>query len=109
GQFKKNCIAFSIVPIDLEFLKQASDAGVSGIIAPSIPASDWVCYNGEEMGVAITGDENIPFTLILTSGFGSFEMNKECTEFLEDSIGKYVGVSGRTQIRAGVTRPMVIV
>ncbi|NOQ21984.1 MAG: hypothetical protein GQ565_04950, partial [Candidatus Aegiribacteria sp.] len=42
GQFKKNCIAFSIVPIDLEFLKQASDAGVSGIIAPSIPASDWV-------------------------------------------------------------------
>jgi uncharacterized protein (TIGR01319 family) len=108
-EFKKDCIAFSADPIDLDFLKRASDAGVSGIIAPSIPASDWVRYNGEELGVAITGDEDIPFTLILTSGFGSFEMNEECAEFLENSVGKYVGVSGRTQIRAGVTRPMVII
>ncbi|MCK5117733.1 MAG: glutamate mutase L [Candidatus Aegiribacteria sp.] len=108
-QFKKDCIAFSTAPVDLEFLKLASEAGVSGIIAPSIPASDWVRYNGEELGVAITGDEDIPFTLILTSGFGSFVMNEECAEFLNNSIGKYVGVSGRTQIRAGVTRPMVII
>ena len=97
------------VPINLEFLKLASDAGVSGIIAPSIQASDWVRYNGEELEVAITDNEDIPFTLILTSGFGSFKMNEECTEFLENSISKYVGVSGRTQIRAGVTRPIVIV
>ncbi len=109
GQFKENCIAFSTVPIDLEFLKLASEAGVSGIIAPSIPASDWVRYYGEELGVAITGDEEIPFTLILTSGFGNFEMNEECAEFLDKSIGEYAGISGRTQIRAGVTRPMVIV
>ena len=108
-QFKKDCIAFSTAPVDLEFLKLASDAGVSGIIAPSIPASDWVRYSGEELGVAITGDEDIPFTLILTSGFGSFGMNEECAEFLNNSIGKIAGISGRTQIRAGVTRPMVIV
>jgi hypothetical protein len=109
AQFKKDCIAFSTVPINLEFLKLASDAGVSGIIAPSIPASDWVRYNGEELGVAITGDEDIPFTLILTSGFGSFEMDEKCAEFLTSSIGQKVGISGRTQIRAGVTRPMVII
>jgi len=76
---------------------------------PSIPASDWVRFNGEELGVAITGDEDIPFTLILTSGFGSFEMDERCAEFLNGSIGKSVGISGRTQIRAGVTRPIVIV
>jgi len=108
-QFKKDCIALSAGPIDLEFLKLASDAGVSGVIAPSIPASDWVRFNGEELGVAITGDEDIPFTLILTSGFGSFEMDERCAEFLNGSIGKSVGISGRTQIRAGVTRPIVIV
>ena len=108
-QFKKDCIVFTTDPVNLEFLKLASDAAVSGIIAPSIPASDWVRFNGKELGVAITGDEDIPFTLILTSGFGSFEMNGECAEFLNKSVGKYVGISGRTQIRAGVTRPMVIV
>ena len=109
SQFQEKCVVFSEVPINLEFLRLASDAGVSGIIAPSIPASDWVNYNGEELGVAITGDENIPFTLILTSGFGSFQMNEEYAEFLESSIGKTVCLSGRTQIRAGVTRPMVII
>lgn len=108
NRFQKNCVVFSKDPINLEFLRLASDAGVSGIIAPSIPASDWVNYNGEELGVAITGDEEIPFTLVLTSGFGSFKMNEECAEFLESSIGYTVCLSGRTQIRAGVTRPMVI-
>jgi len=108
-QFRENGVVFSTAPINLSFLRNASDAGVSGIIAPSIPASDWVSFNGKEMGVAITGDEDIPFTLILTSGFGSFEMNPECIEFLENSVGKNVSLSGRTQIRAGVTRPLVII
>ena len=105
----KNGIVFSKLPIDLEFLKIASEAEVSGIIAPSISASDWVTYTGKELGVAITGDEDIPFTLVLTSGFGSFEMNGECAEYLDISIGRNACISGRTQIRAGVTRPFVIV
>lgn len=109
SSFSSGSIAFSTVPIDLEFLRLATDAGVSGIIAPSIRASDWVSYTGEELGVAITGDEDIPFTLILTSGFGTFEMNSNCSEFLENSEGKTACISGRTQIRAGVTRPAVIV
>jgi hypothetical protein len=65
-------------------------------------------YCGKELGVAVTGDEDIPFTLILTDGFGNFAMEDELAEFLREREGRSACLSGRTQIRAGVTRPMVV-
>ncbi len=102
-------IVYSAQPVDREFLKNAEAAGVNGIIAPSIQADHWLGFSGEEMGVAITGDEKIPFTVILTCGFGSFMMSESCSEILSRSVGKTVCMNGRTQIRAGVTRPVIII
>ncbi len=102
-------IAFSVKPINEAFLRRASESGVSGIIAPSILASDWVSFHGKELGIAITGDENIPFTMILTAGFGDHMMDTKSAGFLRNSEGRTASLSGRTQIRAGVTRPLVIV
>lgn len=102
-------ILVSKAPINQDFLRRAVQIGVSGIIAPSIPNADWVQFYGEELGVALTGDENIPFTLILTEGFGNFPMNESFWKLLETSNGKIASLSGRTQIRAGVTRPYVII
>jgi len=98
-------------PIDKDFLQKAARIGVEGIVAPSVPNADWVNFYGEEIGVALTGDEDIPFTLILTQGFGNgkFEMNADYRKFFAEVEGKTASISGRTQIRAGVTRPMVIV
>lgn len=106
---KEKSIVFSVKPINGAFLKRAAKAGLNGIVAPSISAEDWVKFNGAELGVAITGDEDIPFTMILTSGFGSFDMTEESAKFLKNSIGRNAGLSGRTQIRAGVTRPEIVI
>ena len=106
---EENSIVFCAEPISSSFLVRAAENGVNGIIAPSVPANEWVEFSGVELGVAVTGDEDIPFTLILTSGFGSFEMNEECTQFLRDSVNSFAGLSGRTQIRAGVTRPEIVI
>jgi hypothetical protein len=61
------------------------------------------------MGVALTGDEQIPFAIILTEGFGRIDMNPKYAKFFEKAEGKQASISARTQIRAGVTRPMVII
>ena len=108
GSLKDRVLALAS-PIDEGFLRKASEVGVAGLIAPSIHNADWVRFYGEEIGVALTGDEQIPFTLILTEGFGSFEMNERYRSFFEKGEGKLASISGRTQIRAGVTRPTVIV
>lgn len=96
-------------PIDRDFLERAVESGVKGIIAPSISNTDWVSFYGRELGVALTGDESIPFTVLLTRGFGSFEMDEGTWSFLEKCQGRVASLSGRTQIRAGVTRPHVII
>ncbi len=105
----KGKIVVTAQPIDEEFLRKAAEIEVAGIVAPSVENADWVRFYGQEMGVALTGDEQIPFTLILTEGFGRFDMNDDYAKFLAGCQGRHASLSGRTQIRAGVTRPMVIV
>ncbi|MCD4733816.1 hypothetical protein K8R78_06215, partial [bacterium] len=105
----RGMIAVSYQPISEEYLQKAEQHGLAGIIAPAISNSDWVAFHGEEMGVALTGDEDIPFTVILTEGFGQIEMNETYRSFFEQASGRIASVAGRTQIRAGVTRPRIIV
>ncbi len=95
--------------IDKTYLLEAEKKGIKGIIAPSISEAEWVSYIEKEMGVALTGDEDIPYTLILTEGFGKRSMNSTYLKLFRQNKGKTVSLSGRTQIRAGVTRPEIII
>ncbi len=95
--------------IDFDFLRKAESKKVSGIVAPSMDNADLVKYIGQEIGVALTGNEPIPLTLILTEGFGDFKMDPVYREFFKDVEGKWAFVDGHTQIRAGVVRPTIIV
>jgi biotin carboxyl carrier protein len=100
-----------IIPakIDIPFLKKAEKKKVKGVIAASIDNKDLVEFIGEDIGVALTGNENIPFPLIITEGFGNFEMDKDYNKFFKEHDGNMIYINGHTQIRAGVTRPKMIV
>jgi hypothetical protein len=100
-----------IIParIDISFLKKAEKIKVKGVIAASIDNKDLVEFIGEDIGVALTGNENIPFPLILTEGFGNFEMDEDYNKFFKEHDGNMIYINGHTQIRAGVTRPKIIV
>jgi hypothetical protein len=103
------CVVASVDPIDESFLRRCGEKGVSGVVAPSIHAEDWVRFYGKEIGVILTGDEDIPFGLLLTEGFGQKQMRNDIAGIIDSSMGKSVSISPRTQIRAGVHRPMLIV
>ncbi|MBD3369059.1 hypothetical protein GF402_01695 [Candidatus Fermentibacteria bacterium] len=108
GDAGEGSILFSTRPVDTELLEAASTAGVSGLVAPSLHCINWVGFSGRELGVALTGEENIPFGIILTEGFGDLPASESATEFFRRWECKTVGLSPRTQIRAGVTRPQVV-
>ncbi|MDP8201531.1 MAG: glutamate mutase L [Candidatus Tenebribacter burtonii] len=95
--------------IDNEILNMAIIQKINGIIAPSIDSIDLVQFIGKEIGVALTGNEDIPFPLIITEGFGNFEMNDGYQKTFSENNGKDIYINGHTQIRAGVTRPKIIV
>ncbi len=89
-------------------LRKAAGLGVLGIVVGAVVDTDLVEYLGHDIGVAITGHEDITTTLILTEGFGSIAMAARTFELLRSLEGRDVSINGATQIRAGVIRPEII-
>ena len=90
-------------------LRKAADLGILGIVVGGIVDKDLIEYLGYDIGVAITGHENIPLTMVLTEGFGTIAMAHRTFALLSSLEGQEASLSGATQIRAGVIRPEVIV
>lgn len=95
--------------ITLEAYHKATEMGVVAIVSGGFENFDLKKLLGYEQGVAITGQEDISTTLILTEGFGDIAMASRTFELLKANEGRGASVSGATQIRAGVIRPEVII
>lgn len=89
-------------------LRKAASVGARGVVAGAVVDTDLTGYLGHDIGVAITGHEDIPITIILTEGFGSIRMARRTFELLKSLEGRKVSINGATQIRAGVIRPEII-
>ena len=95
--------------VTAEALKKAVKLGVSGVVVGGIRHTDLVAFMDEEIGVAITGQEDLGITLIITEGFGELPMSPSIFSLLCDFEGLNASVNGATQIRSGVLRPEIII
>lgn len=95
--------------ITSDALKKAVKVGTKGIVVGGIQDIDLIDFVGYEVGVAITGYENVGLVLILTEGFGRMKMSKKTFALLKKYDGKLACINGATQIRAGVIRPEIII
>jgi hypothetical protein len=90
-------------------LEKAVELGVTGIVTGGISSKDLKDFIGYEIGVAITGEEDIGLTLIATESFGEMPMARHTFDLLKELEGLKASINGATQIRAGVLRPEIIV
>jgi hypothetical protein len=90
-------------------LMRAKEIGVAAVVAGGFDDRDLRQLLGRDLGVAITGSEDLGFTLVLTEGFGRIPMAGRTWRLLEAHRGERASVSGATQIRAGVMRPEIII
>jgi hypothetical protein len=95
--------------VTLDALRRGVEVGVSCIVAGGIRHNDLTEFMGEEIGVAITGHEEVGLTLIVTEGFGKLRMSRRAFNLFEGFEGYTAAANGATQIRAGVMRPEVII
>ena len=105
----EGCILVGGSLVTYEAIQKAAQVGARGIVVGGIIDSDLVKFLGYDIGVAITGHEDVPFTLITTEGFGEINMAHKTFELLTALDGKHASINGATQIRAGVMRPEIIV
>lgn len=105
----KGVVAVGGSLVTLEALMKGVEAGVSCIVAGGVRHRDITTFMGEEVGVAITGQEQVGLTLIITEGFGEMRMSQRAFSLFRHFEGCIASVNGATQIRAGVLRPEIVI
>lgn len=90
-------------------LRCAAEAGAVGFVVGAVTDDSLHELVGYDIGVAITGQESLPMSLILTEGFGEIAVAGHTFQLLRSLEGKTASINGATQIRAGVIRPEIIV
>lgn len=95
--------------VTLGAMRRAVELGVAGIVVGGFAYQDVRELLGYDVGVAVTGTEDLGTTLVLTEGFGGIAMARATYELLARHDGRTASMSGATQIRAGVIRPEVII
>ena len=95
--------------ISLSAYKKALQLQVAGVVVGGFNYFDLEEILGYTLGVAITGQEDLITSLILTEGYGKIRMGQRTFELLKENHGKFASVNGATQIRAGVIRPEIVI
>ncbi|MBL8060144.1 MAG: hypothetical protein JNK63_05445 [Chthonomonas sp.] len=95
--------------VTLGAIRRAEEVGAVGLMAGGVLDSDLIELLGYDIGVAITGQEALPLTIMVTEGFGRLNMAERTFQLLRSLEGKRASMNGATQIRAGVIRPEIIV
>jgi hypothetical protein len=92
-----------------EAIAAALLVGAHGIVAGTASYLNVIESLGVKLGVGITGQEDIPMTLILMEGFGKLDMRAEAFSVLQTMEGRLACINGATQIRAGAIRPEIVI
>jgi len=99
--YANQCVSYN----DLLILQEK---GIGGLICNTIAYSCLKEYLGKDIGVALTGEEVLPFSMIILKGFTS-ESVDDNVDIFNEYVGNYILLKPQTQIRAGATRPAVYI
>jgi hypothetical protein len=105
----KDCVIIGGAMATAPAIKKAISVGAKGIVAGGISDKDLKEFLGYDIGVAITGSEDLGVSLVITEGFGEIDMAHRTFELLQAKEGEMACINGATQIRAGVIRPEVVI
>ena len=93
----------------LEALERAAEVGAAGLVVGSIDDLTLGSYLGYDLGMAVTGHEDVPLTVVVTEGFGWLSVAERTHSLLRSLEGRAASINGATQVRAGAVRPEIIV
>lgn len=109
GSDAKGAILIGGSIVDQKSIVKAREMGARAIVVGGIDAEELKNFLGYDLGVAITGSEDLGLTIIVTEGFGRLTMARKTFDLLSSMVGRTASINGATQIRAGVQRPEIIV
>ncbi len=104
-----DCIIVGGARMTNEAILKAREIGAAAIVSGGMDDEDLRDFLGHDLGVAITGSEDVGITLIITEGFGEIAMAERTFQLLASREAADASINGATQIRAGVMRPEILI
>jgi len=95
--------------VTLDALREAVKQEVKGIIVGGVDQKDLTYFLGYEIGLGVTGSEDLGLILILTEGFGVNPIPDEVFNEFKGLSGKLACINGTTHIRSRSLRPEILV
>jgi len=105
----QNAILIGGKSFSVEALNFCAEAHVSGVLTASITSQALKEFAGNQVNISVTGEENIPFTFIISEGFGELSLSEKVKHIAKVFNGKFASICGATQVRAGAMRPEIII
>jgi hypothetical protein len=90
-------------------LREAAARGAVGFVTGSIDDRTIADYLGYDLGIALTGDEDVSMTVIVTEGFGRMPFGTRALTLFRAAEGREASLNGATQVRAGALRPEIVI
>ena len=92
----------------IEALRKAQSGGAKAFVTASIDGDVLKDYLGYELGIAVTGNEEVSMSIIVMEGFGNLAFSDRALSLFRKFNGAKVSSNGATQVRAGAIRPELI-
>ena len=108
ADFKDAILVGGTLP-DIEVLNCLAAGGAAGLVVGGIDDVALRQFLGFDLGLAVTGNENIAFSLMVTEGFGNLAISERVLSLFAQHDSAFACMNGSTQIRAGAIRPEVII
>ncbi len=105
----RDCVIVGGGRMTREAIDKARQIGAAAVVSGGLDDQDLKGFLGYDLGVAITGSEDVGLTLVVTEGFGEIAMARRTFDLLASREGADASVNGATQIRAGVMRPEIVI
>ncbi|MDD3049588.1 MAG: hypothetical protein PHR06_00410, partial [Candidatus Cloacimonetes bacterium] len=106
---KSNYVVFSSDCLSTEELNKLRINNPAALIVPSLSEKDLITLSGYELDEHESSFCELPFSVILTEGFGDIPMKGEIQKNLNDNCGKWIYVNTETKNRTGVRKPYMII
>ncbi len=102
-------VVFCAFEIDSRVMKSLAGLKIKALIVNTLAESDLVEFLGKEPGLINTGNESLPYSLLILGGFGKMQGSQVYAGLFGGLQGKIVYLDPHTRIRAGVIRPYLSV
>lgn len=105
-EIAKKVLCLNFAP-GISILQYLAEQRIRALVVPGLEQADLVKFMGKELGIVNTGNEDVPYTLLIMNAFAVQSFSYAAQILFARMDQRHCYVQSHTRIRAGVARPSI--